>query len=284
MLKDIPRLIKEYETIVKLTKSMHQTSYDHERFLKYVEGINDINFYFDEYSNRLDSELKRIRSIYWELILNTKEFEVRLTSEARGKLLQQIEAAKDMEINEDNVFLLLSAMIGNQSNLIEQSVVSLFDKITQHSQRGSYTTNIHMYNGWYTNDAFKINKKIIYPIQHSHFDSYDFGKNRADESIDGINHEVRYFIKDISKAFGLFVNVSEFERLGDGEFENNVLRFKMFKKGTVHVWFKDLDTLDRINIVAGRHYNWLPTEEEVKTNKEAEDYMAKEFGNIKFIE
>lgn len=283
VLRDIPRLIKEYDALVELTNITHETNYKRDKFLQYVENINDVNFYFEKYAENLDSELDRLRSVYWQMILNTDEFTSRLTSGARSKLLQQVELAKSLEINEDNVFMLLSAMIGNRSNMIEQSIVGLFDRITQHSQRGSYTTNIHMYNGWYTNDAFKINKKIIYPIKYSAFDSFDYGTYRAEDGINGINAVVREFVKDISKAFELFVKVSEFERLGDGEFENNILRFKMFKKGTLHVWFKDTDTLDRINVVAGRHYNWLPTEEDIKTNPEAKEYMQKEFGKINLL-
>ena len=32
-------------------------------------------------------------------------------------------------------------------------------------------------------------------------------------------------------------------------------RFKMFRKGTVHIWFKDLETLNKINYVCGRSFN-----------------------------
>ena len=154
----------------------------------------------------------------------------------------------------------------------------MFDKITKHSQRGEYTTNIHLYDGWYTNDAFKINNKIIYPLSYGGFDWFDYG-----DHFDELGTRVKDFITDLDKAFQLFGNTGQFEKVGENEFENNVMRFKMFKKGTIHVWFKDLDTLTQINLLAGKHYNWIPTDDEVKNNPKAQEYMKKNFGNVKLL-
>ena len=277
-LQDIPRLITEYHELVRLIKEAHRLNFQKERFASYIEKVNDVTFFLKETSSTLDEEIEKVRTRYWNLILNTKDFTDRLTSEAREGLLKQIELAGDLEINEDNVFLLLSAMLGNRTNMVEQSIIGIFDKVTRHSQRGEYTSNIHMYNGWYTNDAFKINSKIIYPIKFGGFDWYDFG-----ESFEKLGHAVKDFISDLDKAFQLSGNTGKFEKIRENEFENEAMRFKMFKKGTVHVWFKDLETLTQINLLAGKHYNWLPTEEEIKTNPKAEEFIRENFGDVKLL-
>lgn len=277
-LQEIPRLIKEYHELVKLIKHTHELNYKKERFVNYIEELNDIRLLFKENTVLLDEELDRVRSNYWRLILNTEEFANRLTTEAKNDLMKQIEMAGNLEINEDNVYMLLSAMLGNQSSMIEQSVVGIFDKVTQHSQRGEYTTNIHLYNGWYTNDAFKINSKIIYPISRGGFDWTAYG-----DTFDRLGYAIKDFIRDLDKAFQLFGKTEPFDKVGENEFENNVMRFKLFKKGTVHIWFKDLEKLDQINLIAGRHYNWLPTEEEVKENPKAKEYMEENFSTIKLL-
>jgi len=277
-LQEIPRLIVEYDELVKLIKETHELNYRKERFVKYIEKVNDVNFYFNESTNLLDEEIGRVRSRYWELILNTKEFTDRLTSEAREELLKQIEMAGSLEINEDNVFMLLSAMLGNRSNMIEQSIISIFDKVTKHSQRGEYTKNIHLYDGWYTNDAFKINNKIIYPLSYGGFDWFDYG-----DQFDKLGTRVKDFITDLDKAFQLVSKTDQFKKVGENEFENSVMRFKMFKKGTIHIWFKDLEALTQINLLAGKHYNWIPTDDEVENNPKAQEYMKKNFGNVKLL-
>ena len=72
----------------------------------------------------------------------------------------------------------------------------------------------------------------------------------------------------------------EWKQIGDYEFENNLIHFKQFKKGTCHVWFKDLELLDKLNFLVGQQKNWLPTEDEIKNNKEAQDFIKKEFPNL----
>ena len=68
-----------------------------------------------------------------------------------------------VEINLTNIYMLLHAIVANSSDMLLSSVVSIFEKITSFSRR-DFSTNIHYYNGWRTNDSYKIGKKIIYPF------------------------------------------------------------------------------------------------------------------------
>ncbi len=40
-------------------------------------------------------------------------------------------------------------------------------------------------------------------------------------------------------------------------FENEHFKFKIFKKGTLHIDFKDLKVLDQINLIAAEGKNWI---------------------------
>lgn len=146
-----------------------------------------------------------------------------------------------------------------------------------------YSSNIHYYNGWKTNDAYRINKKIIIPISHE-FDAYDFGTTYGSDEIAyrHVNNSVKYWIDDIIKALQLIdpaVN-NEFEAISEREFENEWLRFKMFYNGNIHVWFNDLKLLDKLNYICGQHFNWIPSDGEQEQNEEARRWVAKEFGDI----
>lgn len=277
-LDDITRLVYEYEQAVKLTRESFEAQARKARFLEYISNVNDGKLYTpsDSMAEDYENELQRLRTTYWTFILRTDEFMQKLTAQARDKLRRQIEATADLEINLTNVYMLLQAIMANSSDMLISSIVSMFEKITSFSRR-DYSDNIHYYNGWYTNDAYKIGKKIIYPF-YNVFSSWDMGERRG---FKGVDYRIKEFILDLLKAFEPFRTVDyEFNMTSIGDFENDILRFKMFKKGTVHVWFKDLDTLNKINFVCGRHFNWLPTDDDLQSDPKAREFIMKEFGDI----
>ncbi|MEI2356072.1 DUF4942 domain-containing protein [Mesobacillus zeae] len=275
----ITRLILEYEQAVKLVRDSYETSKRKIDFLKYVSNVNGgkLSTPIDDAAKRYEEELQRLRSTYWQLILHTDKFMEILTTEAREKLNRQIESASELEINSTNVYMLLHAIMANSSEMLISSVVSMFERITSHSRR-DFSTNIHYYNGWNTNEAYKIGKKVIYPFFTS-FGDWEIGAR--DGSFNTVDYRIKGFIFDLLKAFEPFRNVNyDFEMIGKGEFKNEILRFKIFMKGTVHVWFNDLETLNKINYVCGRKFNWLPTDEEIRKEPKAREFIQKEFGNI----
>lgn len=286
-LDDITRLINEYEQAVKLVREAYEANKRKTDFISYISKLNEGKLFVpsDTLAKDYEEELQRLRSVYWQLILQTDKFMKILTTEAREKLNRQLESASELEINSTNIYMLLHAIMANSNDMLISSVVSMFEKITSYSRR-EFSTNVHYYNGWNTNEAFKIGKKIIYPFFTS-FGDWDMGTRN--NSFDGIDYRIKGFIFDLLKAFEPFREVSyDFEMLGKGEFTNDVLRFKIFMKGTVHVWFHDLEALNKINYVCGRKFNWLPTEDEIKTNAKAREYVVKEFGkdalSIKLLE
>lgn len=280
---DITRLIYEYEQAVKLTRDDYETSIRKVDFLNYISKLNDgkLSTPPDDSTQKYEEELQRLRSTYWQLILHTDKFMKILTAEAREKLNRQIESASELEINSTNIYMLLQAIMANSSEMLTTSIVSMFERITSYSRR-EFSTNIHYYDGWNTNEAYKIGKKVIYPF-FTTFSDWDMGVSHGDtrSNFEGVDYSVKGFIFDLLKAFEPFREVNyDFEMLDKGEFRNDILRFKIFKKGTVHVWFNDLETLNKINYVCGRNFNWIPTDEEIRNEPKAREFVQKEFGDI----
>ena len=282
LLADIPRLINEYQQLVDIVKESHEINAERERLIAYVEEVNGVSFFLSEPTSELDSDLEKLRARYWRMILQTGKFASKLTTEAREQLLRSTELVQDLDITEDNVRTIFGALLTNFGDMVESSIISMFEKITDHSQRGGYNGNIHLYNGWYTNDAYKINHRIIYPVSYNTLHDLEMGIDFGGKlkEYNDLSYKVTDFINDLNKAFEIFTPVTKFESIGKSEYENNVMKFRIYRKGTIHVTFKDLETLDLINITAGRHFNWLPTEEEVKEDEEAKDYMRKNFNNF----
>lgn len=289
-MNDIERLVLEYETACQLAKDTYEAVQAKRSFFGYISQVNRrertspllmITPFGKEFNGEdLLEELDRLRRGYWELILDTEDFRKILTNESIQKLNRQLEAAGDMEINLVNIRMLLMALGANQRDILIDSIVSIFEKITKRHMT-SYSGNVHYYNGWKTNSSYKINKKIVIPIKYSYFDSWDFR-----DDYHRINHDVRCWINDLVKALQLInPDVSgDFTALSAQEFENEWLRFKMFAKGTIHVWFKDELLLSKLNYICGSHFGWLPSEGEQRENPEAREWVAREFGDIGDVE
>lgn len=284
-LNDIERLVLEYETACELARGTYEAVRAKQSFYSYISTVNRREgsghsplAYIVPHNKEhgpevLSEEIDRLRRGYWELILDADEFRKLLTNDARQKLNRQIEAAGDMEINLVNIRTLLMALGANQRDILVDSIVSIFVKITDRHMT-SYSSNIHYYNGWKTNSSYKLNRKIIIPVQYSAFDSWDFK-----DDYEQLGFGVRDWIDDIIKALQLIdpaVN-NEFKHVDHGEFENEWLRFKMFRKGTIHVWFKDERLLSQLNYICGMHFGWLPSDEEMRTDPKAREWVAKEF-------
>src|SRR5690625_7098504 len=90
-----------------------------------------------------------------DLVLDTDEFGKLLTNEEIQKLNRQIAVAQSMELNYANIKMLLTAIYANKDDMLIDSIVSIFKKITRYHMN-EYSTNIHYYNGWKTNDAYRI--------------------------------------------------------------------------------------------------------------------------------
>lgn len=278
--ENIELLIKKYEFHIELIKSL----FEKQRSLEVLENeLGSFNSYLD-YNKDINVVIIDIRNKYWREILNAKEFADKLTANGREKLYKQIELSSNLEINIENVQMMLMAVIQNSNNMLMDSCVDLFERITK-NHMNSFSSNIHYYNGWKTNNAYKINKKIILPFSgwSGVLEPTDMGERYFNTSgniaYDYVNPNVKNFMTDLMRMLKLLDdNVKdEFNVIKLGEFENDTIRFKMFGKGTIHIWFKDLDLLERFNILCGQHFNWIPQDDEIKNNTEAKEFMNKEF-------
>lgn len=279
--QDIKLLVEQYNYHVKLLKQQFEAANSIKYFESMIAKTNDnsrIKIYHARMADdsNFDESLRWLRKIYWEEILNTKEFTSKLTSYGKDKLEKQLMAAGFLEINIENIEMLLLAIMQNKSEMLLETSVNMFEELTRY-HNNSFSKNIHYYNGWNTNDAYKINKKIILPVSLPHYWNYEEVQEYNEISI-----QVKNIINDLTKALQILKPDadSNFKNVGVMEFENELFKFKQFKKGTIHVWFKDLTLLDRFNLYCGRHFGWIPGEEEVAENKGAEEFFKKIFPKI----
>ncbi|MBP2098826.1 DUF4942 domain-containing protein [Enterococcus rivorum] len=286
-MKEIRYLVSAYHQHVHVIKNFYKAKHVREAFESKIKSkIKEVTsrntFYYHtpvsySYESNINNEIMILRKNYWEQILQTQEFKNQLTSHGSSLMNEKIAAARKLEVTEENIILLLTALMNNGHEIILESCLEWFEKITNyHMNSGS--KNIHYYNGWKTNKAHKINKKVIIP-------SYAFGRFyylnsfKKTESFEDLNYSTKDYINDLLKMFKLLDPKvpTEFTMIEYNHFENDFMRFKLFAKGTMHIWFKDLELLEKLNFVCGQHYGWIPTSEDIKNKPEAQEFMNEHF-------
>lgn len=281
---EIVTLIKAYQEHIRRLKVFAGAWRELETyndFLKDKKEINNHLLYKAGYRwDDFNSEIEKIRHEYWNRILKADKFRKVLTSNGYQDLQKRISELTILEPTLENVQMILEAVLLNRQNMLKDTLVDLFENLTKYHQ-SDYSKNIHYYNGWKTNKAYKANHKVILPFRVvSRF--YGEWERKGYEKVDFV---VRQFLDDVLAVCSLVspLEKGDWKQVGEYEFENNLIRFKAFKKETVHIWFKHKEILDKINFIAGQDKNWLPTDEEIKSNKEAFDFVKSEFPNLDIV-
>lgn len=184
----------------------------------------------------VNSYAEKTRLKYWRLLLSNPKFIGKLTSTLQKEYREKVERLKEYDFNEFNIQALSVEMMAEVKGGIEREIEAMFDRLSSsHSWYGETSQNRHYYNGWATNKAWKINKKVILP-RYGVFGSWD---GRPDV------YQATNVLSDIERIFNYFSgNMTEEVTLHDrlekafkaGQTRNISCRFfdvTFYKKGTV---------------------------------------------------
>ena len=205
--------------------------------------------------------LRRVRLKYWEALLKNPKFVSKLTSKLQEKYYKRVETLADYDFSEFNIQQLTTEMNAEVKGGIESEIEAMFDRLTQeHSWYPECAKNRHYFDGWKTNIAHKIGKKVIIPC-YGVYDAWD-GRPRV--------YEAKKTLADIERVLnfldGHMTADVDMETAIDSAFKAGItkkipLKFfeaTFYKKGTVHLTFNCPELIDRYNIYIARGKNWLP--------------------------
>lgn len=224
---------------------------------------------------------EKIKKSMWHIVVdnlnNIASFDIKkyMTYDVKSKFIEFIEKESHMDFTRDNVWSLITMLHANKNTIMDQCIEQLFDEFTKY-----YKENRHYVEGWKTNDKWKVNRKIILPnaVRYGqHLNSYKL-KDWGDEfqtAFDSIYYDIDKIMDYITGGrnegeLGLFesldLHFKELGRIRTGDkFENTgesaYFKWKFFKKGTLHIEFKDEYLWQEFNIRACKGKNWLPENE-----------------------
>ena len=190
-------------------------------------------------------------------------FVSQLTDNLRQDLYRKVTDLENYEFSYFNIKEIMIQMNAHVSEGVESTIMALFDDWTRKYHYDENSKNRHYFDGWCTNDAFAVNKRVIIPLR-----AYTDWGSRIEPEFRA--HNVREKLADIEKVFNyldggrtpekdLTAVLEEAEKTGKTDrIETKYFFLTFYKKGTCHIEFKNMDLLAKFNIFAARGKNWLP--------------------------
>jgi len=208
--------------------------------------------------------IQAVRSKYWEALFTDERFTKQLTSNLKDELHSRVEELRDYDFSVFNILELRAQMSSRMVSGVEKTILKLFDDCTSKYSYGEYSKNRYLYDGWKTNEAWRVGKKVVTPMYgRSPFSDWN-GK------YDPTNHHVRGHLGDIEKVLRYLdtgntepVDMVATLELAKAEQQTRKIKLTYFyvtfyKKGTIHIEFHDQAILHKFNLFGSQRKGWLP--------------------------
>ena len=212
----------------------------------------------------------------WDTIFRQIGIEKYMTTGLNDELDRFRQNQSSMEINRENIMRLLNYILSNVSEIMDNAVVEVYDMFTRY-----FDGNTSCTEGWKTNKRFSCNRKVILPdcicagfmpqrYGYSKYYSVDYSHRSRLDDIDkamcwltGRRFEELTGEMDIpgqGKAFSpadsTIAQVIPTIAVGDQAWhESAFFRIKAFKKGTIHLEFKDEALWTKFNLTVNKGKN-----------------------------
>lgn len=203
--------------------------------------------------------LERLRMKYWREAFATREFARMFTSATREKYQEKVAELARYEFNLANVKQVQTDLASSMLDSLDDAIVQLFESFCS-QYWDEQSNNVHYFNGWKTNKAYKVNRKVITAMQAWGWYGNDYDPRRT----------VHDRLADVAKVFayldGKVYDDAPFtealEAAGKTKQSRNIelehFTVTFYKKGTAHITFKRDDLLKKFNLIGSQRKGWLP--------------------------
>lgn len=223
---------------------------------------------------------RKLKGFMWKSTISKLNIKKYMSSNVLKNFNQFIKQQSSMAFSKENVFNFFDFIMNNRINIIEKAIIEVFEDLTS---RG-YEENRMFVETWKTNNAYKVNKKIIAPayVKYGSYmnssdlktygDKFSLGYNSWSNSklsdldkvmqyISGKNDNEVCTIKEaIEKQFEFIGKVRTGDKF-DSNTQSTFFDIKFYKKGTIHLKFRDERLWKEFNYRACKGKNWLPNNE-----------------------
>jgi hypothetical protein len=214
------------------------------------------------YTSTENAFIEKVRYKYWETLFQSNVFVNLFTSDLQKQYMEKIKELQGYDFSLYNIYSIRADISKLMMRSVEKTILDLFEEFSnKHSWYDEMSKNIHYYDGWKTNKAWVINKKVII-VLHG-FGSWD-GRYEPND------YRVKQKLTDVEKVFNYLdggltedVNIDGVLSKARVDLQTKKIQLKyftvtFFKKGTCHIEFTNLDLLKKFNLFGSQRKGWLP--------------------------
>lgn len=203
----------------------------------------------------INEAVAEIRKKAWEYVVYGTDFAKITTSKVRKEIEAEAETYYTKAFTASNIRTFMISLMERQGAILTDCIVEVFDMFTKYHDGN----RVHI-EGWKSNDYFLVGKKVVLPY------AIDCRWGNAEVSW-GFQEK----LMDIERALshcdkGILPEKPAAQCLKEAQGTTGLLNrvidsqyfsIRCYKKGTIHLMFKDPDILNRFNLMAARGKGWL---------------------------
>ena len=204
--------------------------------------------------------LRLHRKDAWLAVLRLMDFHRWLDKKQTDEMISDVSRHGHFPFTAENIKSTLANVIAQRQQLFEQSTWNVFEALTRY-----FKGNTNYHEGWKSNDAFKVNPKLVFPYGVSYdrrFGGFSeaYGSSAIDiyadldrvlSVLDGIPFDqIATIGHAISTAIRNHPDTPQ-------KTSSHYFEIRYFKKGTVHLKWKRRDLLDKFSATAAQGRLWL---------------------------
>jgi hypothetical protein len=255
----IEALVAQYQGAKRATIAEHEQRAQY-RF--YVRGIIDVSN--KDAGEVLNNAINKVKGLFWSHVFEKTTIGRMTTSEFQKKFERMKTETGNLAFSVANVNHVLDTFVMNFNSILEQCLLDTFDKATAYHK----DNKIH-FEGWKTNKSYKVTRKIIMPNCMEYepkFGHWDFRWEQRDFLrdidkvmcfLDGKSLKSILTLDDAVDAQIQYLNGKRFTDDYAQPFFSYNFKIKFFKKGTMHIEFRDEEAWNKFNLKAAMGKKWL---------------------------
>lgn len=285
---------KSREAYVEYMKAQAKWEYYGEHIWRNAKRDQEVSTREGSYENRWNFYNKGMKSIMWNMVIGHLDIEKHMSNSVLENFDKFIKQQSNMAFTKKNCFDFFKMIMENRGSIMEKAILEVFDVLTKHHHENRLAVE-----GWKTNDAYKVNMRVVMPygcemswygndakewgtqFQEAYYKTGEYSD--LDKVMCYITGKPIEDIVTIRDAMHL-----QFDRIGkiypgdrfDNTCESEFFNIKFFKKGTVHLQFKDEKLWEQFNIKAAKGKNWLPENYEQDERAETPEPEVSDNGQL----
>lgn len=214
------------------------------------------------FTTSYNDSIRALRTIYWKQLFEMPQLFDAMTYEMQQDYHKRLKELENYDFSAYNILTIREEISRNLLSSIDHEIIKLFDDWTNLHYNEEYSKNVHYYNGWCTNSAYKVNRKVIFRCNA--FDNFDGRFCPQYDATDRVAQieRVLHFLDTNGKPYnGDELRATINAAVKNGQTQKIQLHYftaTFYKKGTCHIEFTNTDVLKSFNLYAGQRKGWLP--------------------------